>query len=160
MNNDIFEIIEENRLDSFVMFEEITGDDLEDLSGLYRELTGNETDIQALRDNYGRVSRNRNYILLGARAGGRLAGSVMGVVCHDLTGSGRPFLVIENLVVSKQDRGKGIGRQLLTLLEEIGRERGCYYMILVSGEERSEAQRLYESLGFSENPVRGYRKFI
>ncbi len=160
MKNDKVDIIDENRLKNVVIFEEITGTDIHNLADLYRELTGNETDIQAITGNFDSVSRDKNYILLGARISDRLAGSVMGVVCRDLSGQGRPFLVIENLVVSEGYRGRGIGRQLLLLLEEIARDRGCYYMILVSGAEREEAHKLYESLGFGNNPVRGYRKFI
>ncbi len=51
--------------------------------------------------------RPGRHILLAAEDGGRLVGSVMGVVCEELYGDGRPFLVVENLIVDKEQRRKG-----------------------------------------------------
>ena len=59
--------------------------------------------------------RPGRHILLAAEDGGRLVGSVMGVVCEELYGDGRPFLVVENLIVDKEQRRKGAGRMLREL---------------------------------------------
>lgn len=76
------------------------------------------------------------HILLAAEDGGRLVGSVMGVVCEELYGDGRPFLVVENLIVDKGERRKGAGRMLLRELEKAASARNCAQMILVTEEER------------------------
>lgn len=43
-------------------------------------------------------------------------------------------------------------------IERIAKERNCGYMILVSGDQRKEAHRFYEKLGFGDEKVQGYRK--
>lgn len=44
--------------------------------------------------------------------------------------------------------------------ERIAKERDCYYIILVSGEQRKEAHVFYEKLGFKDEKVEGYRKHL
>jgi GNAT superfamily N-acetyltransferase len=82
----------------------------------------------------------------------------MGIFCLDLVGECKPFMVIENVIVSKRVRRQGIGKKLMHKIEEIAKERGCSYTIFVSGEERKEAHLFYEKLGFKEENVVGYRK--
>lgn len=82
----------------------------------------------------------------------------MGIICYDLVGECKPFMVIENVIVSPNVRRQGIGKKLMLGIEKIAKERDCYYMIFVSGEQRIEAHVFYEKLGFKEENVEGYRK--
>ena len=84
----------------------------------------------------------------------------MGIVCQDLVGACRPFLVIENVVVSSEFRRSGIGRLLMDSIEAVAREQNCYYIILVSGGQRKEAHRFYAALGYKDEAVEGYRKHL
>lgn len=135
-------------------------DDLKDLSVLYEELTGKKTDDEKLAVAFKSIMEDHRYIVLGSYVDGRLAGSLMGILCQDLVGDCRPFMVIENVIVSGQFRRQGVGRRLLADIENIARERGCYYIILVSGGHRKEAHSLYEALGFKDENVEGYRKHL
>lgn len=60
-----------------------------------------------MRRRWESLETGGRHILLAAEDGGRLVGSVMGVVCEELYGDGRPFLVVENLIVDKGQRRKG-----------------------------------------------------
>lgn len=143
-----------------ITIKEIEADSLVALSGLYAELINKSSDLYKLEEVYKVVKANNHYILLGAFVDGELLGSVMGIVCYDLVGECRPFMVIENVVVASRARRKGVGHMLMAKLEEIAHERGCWYIILVSGEQRKEAHVFYESLGYREEKVEGYRKHL
>lgn len=95
-----------------------------------------------------------DYALLIAREGEAVLGTVTGICCRALS---MPFLVIEDVVVREDCRGKGIGKKLMDALDEFALEKKCEYAILVSSGFRKEAHRFYEKQGFTED-VRGFRK--
>jgi GNAT superfamily N-acetyltransferase len=141
-----------------ITLKHISFDDLSDLSELYNELIGKKTNYTKLINVFERIQTNENYIILGAFNDDKLVGSLMGIICHDLVGECRPFMVVENVIVSHRARRQGIGKKLMLEIERITKERDCYYMIFVSGEQRKEAHEFYEKLGFKEENVEGYRK--
>ncbi|MDO3410849.1 GNAT family N-acetyltransferase [Saccharibacillus sp. CPCC 101409] len=127
------------------------------LGALYEELLDKPSDPAAMAETFAAIEHDPNYYLLGAYDGERLLGSVMGVVCRDLIADCRPFMVVENVIVSAAARGKRVGRLLMEELERTGRELRCGYALLVSSGYRKEAHAFYESLGYDED-VRGFRK--
>nr|WP_145160541.1 GNAT family N-acetyltransferase [Paenibacillus terrae] len=143
-----------------ITIREITKADLNDLSRLYEELMDHPTNYEKLVEVYQVMQANGNYHVLGAFKDGILAGSVMGIVCQDLVGECRPFMVIENVVVSDRFRRLGIGKQLMMNIEAIAGEKNCSYVIFVSGGQRKEAHAFYEKLGFKDEKVEGYRKHL
>lgn len=143
-----------------VTIKEIEADSLVELNELYRELTGALTDPGKLAEAFASIKADSRYILLGAFVDGELLGSMMGIVCQDLVGDCRPFMVIENVVVSSRARRQGLGKQLMDAIENIAHERDCYYIILVSGEKRKEAHVFYEKMGYRDEKVEGYRKHL
>ncbi|OBZ14658.1 GNAT family N-acetyltransferase [Bacillus sp. FJAT-27264] len=143
-----------------VILKEIETDDLDALNDLYHELVERAAERSKLEEVFKLVKADNRYILLGAFIDGELVGSVMGILCYDLVGDCRSFMVIENVVVSSRARRQGVGKKLMVRMEEIARERDCYYMILVSGEQRKEAHIFYETLGFRDEKVEGYRKHL
>jgi len=134
--------------------------DLPELAVLFKELSGNDQFIEKMEKSFSFIEKNENYILLGARINDRLAGSLMGIVCYDLVDDCRPFMLIENVVVSENFRGKGIGRELMRAIENICVDRNCYYTIFVSGAQRKEAHKFYESIGYRLDAVQGFKKFF
>jgi len=138
----------------------ITESDLDALASLLEELSGYPTDrkrmIRALRA----IRGDRSYILLGARLDGILAGTAMGILCRDLVGDCRPFMVVENVIVSAAVRGSGVGTALMNALEREADARGCLYINIVSSMHRAGAHRFYESLGYPPDAARGFRKYL
>lgn len=143
-----------------VIIKEIELESLPELGDLYQELMKEPSDLKKLEETFKVVKADNRYILLGAFVEGELLGSLMGIVCHDLVGDCKPFMVIENVVVSSRARRQGVGKKLMHAIEEAARERECYYIILVSGEKRKEAHVFYESLGYRDEKVEGYRKYL
>lgn len=59
-----------------------------------------------------------------------------------------PVKNILALAVDCNRRGSGIGRRLLTAIEEWAREEGCAAVRLVSGYDREGAHRFYHACGY------------
>jgi ribosomal protein S18 acetylase RimI-like enzyme len=55
---------------------------------------------------------------------------------------------LEDLFVSAEARGSGLGRELVEAALERARERGCARILLDTNESNEAALRLYESVGF------------
>lgn len=134
--------------------------DLKDLSLLFEELSDHKSNFELMAKNFEWIERNEDYILLGAKYNGKLVGSLMGIICHDLVGECRPFMVIENVVVSSTFRGQGIGRKLMIEIENVGKSKNCHYTMFVSGAKRKEAHKFYESLGYNLDLVQGFKKYL
>ena len=58
--------------------------------------------------------------------------------------------LIRNLGVSEARRREGIGRQLMTAVEELAAERGIGYLSLEVLADNEPAITLYENLGFAD----------
>ncbi len=134
--------------------------DLPRLAVLLEQLSEEKSDPVQMIESYRRIAGDGNYILLGAFVDGALAGSLMGIVCQDLVGSCRPFMVIENVIVAEEFRGKGIGKILIETIEKEGRARNCSYTMFVSGIKRTGAHAFYESAGYAPDMVRGFKKYL
>jgi GNAT superfamily N-acetyltransferase len=135
--------------------------DLEQLALLYEELTGTKTNMVLMEGLFKKINDNPDYILIGAKdEEERLAGSVMGIVCTDIVGEFKPFMVLENVIVSEKRRRQGIGVKLVQYIENCARERNCYYIMLVSLAKRKEAHTFYESIGYKLGVVEGFKKYL
>lgn len=138
----------------------LTEQDLEPLAGLYKQFWNEEGDVDKMRATFQRLAGNPDYIFLGARLDGTLVGSAMGIVCEELYGQCQPFMVIEDVVVDRENRRKGVGSRLMAELEHRATERGCSYIILVTEQDRTTAHRFYASLGYSPDKYKGFKKRI
>lgn len=95
-----------------VDIKEIEMESLPELGNLYQELMNKPSDFNKLEEVFKVVKADNRYILLGAFVEGELLGSLMGIVCQDLVGDCKPFMVIENVVVSARARRQGVGKNL------------------------------------------------
>lgn len=57
---------------------------------------------------------------------------------------------IQELVVDKEYRGKGIGKKLVDRAYEIAKEKGCTCITLHSNMKRVDAHRFYKENGFEQ----------
>lgn len=89
-----------------------------------------------------------------------LFGSVMGILCQDTVGECRPFVVLENLIVSPKYRKMGLGKRLIIFIEDWARENNSYFVMFMSLAKRTEAHAFYESLGYSQEISSGFKKYL
>lgn len=95
--------------------------------------------------------------LLTALLDGDVAGTVdLFVMAPNLTHDGRPWAIVEHVVVDRTRRGRGVGRALLEEAIRRARARGCHRIELTSDNRRTEAHAFYRSLGF-ETSAQAFR---
>jgi ribosomal protein S18 acetylase RimI-like enzyme len=138
----------------------ISENDLSQLAGLQTELINEESNIHRMRELLPVILKDNNYCLLGAEKEGRLVGSLVGIVCHDLVWKCVPFMVVENVIVTKELREQGIGRMLIEEIERIAKARDCRYIMLVSSAKRRKALGFYRALGYDSAQYRAFKKFL
>ncbi len=143
-----------------ISIEPIKLQDLKELARLHQRLAHKRSDLRKMKQNFGWMRSHPDYVVLGAKSDGKLVGSLMGILCHDLVGQCRRFMVVENVIVSRSYRRQGIGRRLMRAIERIGRKRNCYYIMFVSNSRRRDAHRFYESLGYRLDVVQGFKKYL
>lgn len=102
----------------------------------------------AYRRAFEEVAADWRQQLLVAEAEGRIVATLTLVVVPNLSYRGRPWAVIENIVVDAGERGSGYGETLMRHAVEEARRAGCYRVSLTCNKRRAEARRFYERLGF------------
>ena len=137
--------------------------DLERLRELYAQLApsgdspepgGPQRSLAALEE----ITAREGVRLLVLETEGRVEGSVVLVIVPNLTHEGRPWAVIEHMIVDESRQGTGMGRLLIRRVEDIVAEAGCYKLQFLSAWRRKDtAHPFYEAMGY-ESPARGFRK--
>lgn len=136
----------------------LSDNDLLELSKLFEELAGRKTNIKKMKESFQFISNNPDYIVLCAKIDEKLVGSLMGIICKDMVGECNPFMVIDNVIVSSVSRGKGIGKKLMLYIEDLAIKHNCNYIMFVSSNQRKDAHKFYESLGYKLDEVQGFKK--
>ena len=125
---------------------------------LYKELIPPQMQFNASLERclntYNTMQEEDCNFLAVAKEDGEIVGSALGVCCQCLV---NPFLVVEDVIVRGDQRGKGVGRMLMDALDEFAKEKGCTYAFLVSSDYRTGAHKFYESVGYQDGVV-GFRK--
>ncbi|MGV8090731.1 MAG: GNAT family N-acetyltransferase [Mangrovibacterium sp.] len=60
----------------------------------------------------------------------------------------KPYINLHDIIIDKDQRGKGYGKLLLKKLEEIARERNYCKITLEVREDNYKAQNLYKGMGY------------
>jgi GNAT superfamily N-acetyltransferase len=97
-------------------------------------------------------------MLLVAEDKNRLIGSVMGILCEELYGEFKPFMVVEDVIVDKHHRRLGIASSLMRELEKYALKNNCNYIIFVTESDRKDAHKFYESIGYKADAYKGFKK--
>ena len=77
--------------------------------------------------------------------------TIIGVASiHIIYKLSRTLGLIEDVVINKDHRGKGIGKSLVEKLIEIGKQKNCDKIVLNTSEKNS---KFYEKIGFEKNEI-------
>ncbi|MBM0259427.1 GNAT family N-acetyltransferase [Micromonospora sp. 4G55] len=87
--------------------------------------------------------------LIGADSGHQLVGVAGMHVCPLLEVTGRSGRLLA-LVVDERCRGRGVGRSLVTAIEELARTAGCRWTEVTSSRGRVSAHEFYRRLAYSD----------
>ena len=81
-------------------------EEIPELLELYKELGDFEMDLEESKKAYDKMLSDENYYLLVAKEDDKIIGTVLGIVCHLLLILGKPFMVVEDVVVKKNTGDK------------------------------------------------------
>lgn len=135
-------------------------EDLTSLVDLYQLFWNERSDIERMKEKFAQLTDDPDYIFLCAVQEDRVVGTIQGVVCEELYGNCRPFLLMENFVVDKEYRRMGIGKKLLISLEQIAQTRNCTQILFITETDRKDTIGFYTSLGYSETTHVGFKKAL
>lgn len=77
-------------------------------------------------------------------------------VIPNLTRSGRPYAILENVVTDECQRGRGFGKRVIGHALAAAWRAGCYKVMLQTGSRRESTQAFYRACGFSGTDKHGY----
>lgn len=138
----------------------LTASDLPELAKLYADFWDEPSSVEKMTETFRRIGNDDRYQFLVVRENENIVGSLLGIFCENLYGNCNPFLVVEDVIVSKQHRRMGIGTMLIKKIEEIARSKNCENMIFVTESNRDDAVAFYTSLGFEHDKYYGFKKLV
>jgi GNAT superfamily N-acetyltransferase len=134
-------------------------DDLADTVRLYRQLYP-ELDLQAdaaVEAAWAATLATPGRTVLLAELGGAVVGTADLTVLANAARAGRPYLLVENVVVDAGARRAGVGRALLAAARAHGEAAGCYKVQLSADDP--EACDFYEAAGLRA-AARTYKAYL
>jgi ribosomal protein S18 acetylase RimI-like enzyme len=148
-----------------VVIRPATLDDLDALLALYTELADERPGAAPADPVAGRtllaeiLTYPRRELLVAVDGTGARLGSVDGLIVTNLTRGGRPWAVVENVIVTASARRRGIGALLIEELVVRATAANCYKLQLLSNKRRTHAHAFYESVGFTA-VAEGFRRYL
>lgn len=76
------------------------------------------------------------------------------------TALGAPVALLEDMVVTPEARGTGLGARLLSHAIATARTRGCRRITLLTDANNHDARRFYERQGFNASPMHPLRLLL
>lgn len=131
-----------------------TEDDLEGVIALYGQpglddgVVLSQPEAKAI---FARFAKYPSYTLYVAELGGAVVGTFALLIMDNLGHLGAPSAIVEDVVVSPDRQGHGIGRIMMHVALDRAREAGCYKLMLSSNLVRERAHKFYDSLGFTRH---------
>ncbi|HXP91271.1 MAG TPA: GNAT family N-acetyltransferase [Fibrobacteria bacterium] len=132
--------------------------DLPGILALYSQLNPDDAPLEAAAAAalWDEIRGNHNLVYLVVDGPFGVVGTCNLSIIPNLTRSGRPFGVIENVVVADGFRRLKLGTRLMAEAVSIARAHNCYKVLLQSSKKRSEAHKFYEVAGFDPDSKHGY----
>ncbi|MHC6656681.1 GNAT family N-acetyltransferase [Aeromonas salmonicida] len=130
--------------------------DVAGLLALYRELRPHDLPLVEAEATLAALLAQSHVRLIVAEVEGQLAATCQLGVIPTLTNGGRPFGIIEHVITAARFRRQGLSQKVLEQALAIAWQQDCYKVMLLSGEGREAAHRLYEKLGFKAGIEKGF----
>ncbi|KUO00368.1 GNAT family N-acetyltransferase [Streptomyces caeruleatus] len=100
-----------------------------------------------------RLSGDPNQHLVVAVREGRIVGTLQLTVIPGLSRKGATRSIVEGVRIHADERGSGLGTQLIEWAVAESRRQNCQLVQLTSDTSRTDAHRFYERLGFTASHV-------
>jgi len=102
-------------------------------------------------DAFNAITSDPNHEMIIAELAGKPVGCLQISYLPGLTRRGMWRGILENVHISADQRGQGLGSQMILWAVEKCRARGCGMVQLTSNKQRTDAHRFYRTLGFDQS---------
>jgi GNAT superfamily N-acetyltransferase len=100
-----------------------------------------------------RLAADPNQHLVVAVREGRVVGTLQLTIIPGLSRRGATRSIVEGVRIHADERGSGLGTQLIEWAIDESRRQDCQLVQLTSDQTRTDAHRFYERLGFTASHV-------
>ncbi|MEP3430304.1 MAG: GNAT family N-acetyltransferase [Roseibium sp.] len=98
-------------------------------------------------------------VYVALNAGGEVVGTFQIHFLKGLAFKGRPRVELESVHVRADQRGNGVGRQMMNLAETLAKDADACLIQLTSNKERAGSHLFYKRLGYDQSH-NGYKKML
>jgi GNAT superfamily N-acetyltransferase len=132
------------------MIRKIIKSDYESIEILLQQSSSNIIDFDSdqLIKDLDRISDLEHIEIFGYEEDDKIVGMCTVGRVDGISEHGRPFAVIENILVERSKRSKGIGKKLINHAIKITEQWNCYKVILETGSKKEWKLAFYEKCGF------------
>lgn len=137
----------------------LSTDDLDALLALYAELNPDDTPLpesETVEAVWHAMQDDKKLNVLGAYLGKTLVCTCTLAIIPNLTRSARPYALIENVVTTANQRGRGYARRLLKHACDMAWQMGCYKVMLMTGRQDEKTLSFYEAAGFDRHTKQAF----
>ncbi len=127
----------------------LESNDIEQSYKLLNELYHNEIEYDIFVFKYNNSLKDNNFYGIVAEENGIILGVLISRVINRLVKS-KNILFVDDLIVSKDRRSKGIGNLLLQNAISFAKEQNCGTIELKSYINNEKSHKLYEKIGFKK----------
>ncbi|MFG3404193.1 GNAT family N-acetyltransferase [Streptomyces sp. NPDC048142] len=110
-------------------------------------------DLTPYREAFQRLADDPNQHVVVAVREGRVVGTLQLTIVPGLSRRGATRSIIEGVRIHGDERGSGLGTQLIQWAVDESRRQNCQLVQLTSDATREDAHRFYERLGFTASHV-------
>lgn len=147
-----------------VSIDTATDEDIDAICVLLFELFSQEADF---RPDQGKQRRAISEILshpelgriLVLKLGNQVAGMVS-LLYLPSTAMGGKVAMLEDMIIAREYRHQGYGRQLLAAAVDFARQQGCLRVTLLTDNDNRQAQQFYRQQGFELSAMVPMRKVL
>ncbi|WP_340559621.1 GNAT family N-acetyltransferase [Streptomyces sp. GSL17-111] len=135
-----------------------TADDIADLVAMLADdplgaARESPDDLAPYRAAFAAITADPQQHLVVAESAGRTVGTLQLTVVPGLSRRGASRALVEAVRVHRDERGSGLGSELIGWAVDEARRLGCRLVQLTSDASRTDAHRFYERLGFTASHV-------
>ncbi|HLA96124.1 MAG TPA: GNAT family N-acetyltransferase [Pyrinomonadaceae bacterium] len=102
---------------------------------------------------FSEIEADPNNELIVAEMDGAVIGTFQLTFTPSISFQGSQRCTVESVRVAEKLRGQGIGREMMLWAIERAKEKGSVSMQLTTNNDRTDAHRFYEGLGFSKSHI-------
>jgi L-amino acid N-acyltransferase YncA len=124
---------------------------------LYKQLLPDEKplDINTANEICETIEKN-NIKYFIAMENNKVIASCYLAIIPNLTRNGKSNGFIENVITDKNSRKRGIGKTIIKMAIDYGKQNNCYKVILQSNAKRTESHIFYTQCDFDRNSKRAF----